>query len=84
MKEQDEWTGDLEHDIYQEIVRVTQPLPVKEQRAIQKALAEMVTKAQDKAFMKGYEYAIEVLENGRIKNNRLDSLDIINNLADMG
>jgi len=51
--------------IYQEIVRVTQPFPVKEQRAIQRALAEIVTKAQDKAFMRGYEYAIEVLENGR-------------------
>ena len=65
MKEQEEWIGNLEHDIYQEIVRVPQPFPVKEQRAIQRALAEIVTKAQDKAFMRGYEYAIEVLENGR-------------------
>ena len=67
MKEQEEWVGNLEHDIYQEIVRVTQPVPVKEQREIQRALAEIVTKAQDKAFMRGYEYAIEVLENGRAK-----------------
>ena len=65
MKEQEEWIGNLEHDMYQEIVRVTQSLPVKEQRAIQKALADMIAKAQDKAFMRGYEYAIEVLENGR-------------------
>ena len=65
MKEQEEWIGNLEHDIYQEIARMTQPFPVKEQRAIQRALAEIVTKAQDKAFMRGYEYAIEVLENGR-------------------
>ena len=67
MKEQEEWIGNLEHDMYQEIVRVTQSLPVKEQRAIQKALADMIAKAQDKAFMRGYEYAIEVLENGRGK-----------------
>ena len=67
MKEQEEWVGNLEHDIYQEIVRVTQPFPVKEQREIQRALAEIVTKAQDKAFMRGYEYAIEVLENGHMK-----------------
>ena len=67
MKEQEEWIGNLEHDMYQEIVRVTQSLPVKEQRAIQKALADMIAKAQDKAFMRGYEYAIEVLENGRMK-----------------
>lgn len=67
MKEQEELVRNLEYDMYQEIVKVTQPFPVKEQRAIQKALAEMVAKAQDKAFMKGYEYAIEVLENGRIK-----------------
>ena len=65
MKEQEEWIENLEHDMYQEIVRVTQSFPVKEQRAIQRALAEIVTKAQDKAFMRGYEYAIEVLENGR-------------------
>ena len=65
MKEQEEWVGNLEHDIYQEIVRVTQPFPVKEQREIQRALVEIVTKAQDKAFMRGYGYAIEVLENGR-------------------
>ena len=65
MKEQEEWIGNLEHDIYQEIVRMTQPFPVKEQRAIPRALAEIVTTAQDKAFMRGYEYAIEVLENGR-------------------
>ena len=65
MKEQEEWIGNLEYDMYQEIVRVTQSLPVKEQRAIQKALADMIAKAQDKAFMRGYEYAIEVLENGR-------------------
>ena len=67
MKEQEEWIGNLEHDMYQEIVRVTQSLPVKEQRAIQKALADMIAKAQDKAFMRGYEYAIEVLENGHMK-----------------
>lgn len=67
MKEQEEWVGNLEHDIYQEIVRMTQTVPVKEQRAIQRALAEIVTKAQDKAFMRGYGYAIEVLENGRAK-----------------
>ena len=67
MKEQEEWIGNLEHDMYQEIVRVTQSFPVKEQWAIQKALAEIVTKAEDKAFMRGYGYAIEVLENGRIK-----------------
>ena len=67
MKKQEEWIGNLEHDIYQEIVRVTQSFPVKEQRAIQKALADMIANAQDKAFMKGYEYAIEVLENGRVK-----------------
>ena len=67
MKEQEEWIGNLEHDIYQEIGRVTQPFPVKEQREIQRALAEIVTKAQDKAFMRGYEYAIEVLENGHMK-----------------
>lgn len=65
MKEQEEWIGNLEHDMYQEIVRVTQSFPVKERRAIQKTLADMIAKAQDKAFMKGYEYAIEVLENGR-------------------
>ena len=46
---------------------MTQPFPVKEQREIQRALAEIVTKAQDKAFMRGYGYAIEVLENGRAK-----------------
>ena len=62
MKEQEEWAGNLEQDIYQEIVRLTQPFPVKEQRTIQKALAEMVGKTQDQAFMRGYEYAIEVLE----------------------
>lgn len=67
MKEQEEWVGNIEYDIYQEIVRVAQPFPVNEQRAIQKALAEMIAKAQDKAFMRGYEYAIEVLENGRMK-----------------
>ena len=67
MKEQEEWVGNLEHDLYQEIVRMTQPFPVKEQRAIQRALAEIGTKAQDKAFMRGYRYAIEVLENGRAK-----------------
>ena len=67
MKEQEEWIGNLEHDMYQEIVRVTQSFPVKEQQAIQKALADMIAKAQDKAFMRGYEYAIEVLENGRGK-----------------
>ena len=67
MKEQEEWIGNLEHDMYQEIVRVTQSFPVKEQRAIQKELAEIIAKAQDKAFMRGYEYAIEVLENGRAK-----------------
>ena len=67
VKEQEEWIGNLEHDMYREIVRETQSFPVKEQRAIQRALAEIVTKAQDKAFMRGYEYAIEVLENGRMK-----------------
>ena len=67
VKEQEEWVGNLEHDMYQEIVRVTQSFPVKEQRAIQKALADMIAKAQDKAFMRGYEYAIEVLENGHMK-----------------
>ena len=67
MKEQEEWIGNLEHDMYQEIVRVTQSLPVKEQRAIQKALADMIAKAQDKAFMRGYEYAIEVLKKERAK-----------------
>ncbi len=67
MKEQEEWIGNLEHDMYLEIVRVTQSFPVKEQRAIQKELADMIAKAQDKAFMRGYEYAIEVLENGRMK-----------------
>ena len=65
MKKQEEWIGNLEHDIYQEIVRVTQSFPGKEQRAIQKELAQIIAKAQDKAFMRGYEYAIEVLENGR-------------------
>jgi len=67
VKEQEEWIGNLEHDMYLEIVRVTQSFPVKEQRAIQKELADMIAKAQDKAFMRGYEYAIEVLENGRMK-----------------
>ena len=67
MKEQEEWIGNLEYDMYQEIVRVTQSFPVKEQREIQKVLAEIIVKAQDKAFMRGYEYAIEVLENGRGK-----------------
>ena len=67
MKEQEEWIGNLEYDMYQEIVGVTQSFPVKEQRAIQKVLAEIIVKAQDKAFMRGYEYAIEVLENGRGK-----------------
>ena len=67
MKEQEEWIGNLEHDMYREIVRVTQSFPVKEQRAIQKGFADMIAKAQDKAFMRGYEYAIEVLENGRAK-----------------
>ena len=67
MKEQEEWIGNLEHDMYREIVRVTQSLPVKEQRAIQKELAQIIAKAQDKAFMRGYEYAIEVLENGHMK-----------------
>lgn len=67
MKRQEEWIGNLEHDMYQEIVRVTQSFPVKEQRVIQKELAEIIAKAQDKAFMRGYEYAIEVLENGRMK-----------------
>lgn len=67
MKEQEEWVGNLEHDMYLEIVRVTQSFPVKEQRTIQKELADMIAKAQDKAFMRGYEYAIEVLENGRMK-----------------
>ena len=52
MKEQEEWIGNLEHDMYQEIVRVTQSFPVKEQRAIHKALADMIAKAQDKAFMR--------------------------------
>ena len=53
--------------MYREIVRVTQSFPVKEQRAIQKELAQIIAKAQDKAFMRGYEYAIEVLENGHMK-----------------
>ena len=67
MKEQEEWIGSLEQDIYQELVSATQRVPVKEQREIQRGIAEMIGKAQDIAFMRGYEYAIEVLENGRIK-----------------
>lgn len=67
MKEWEEWIESMEYDIYQEIVRVTQAFPVEEKRAVQKALAEMISKVQDKAFMKGYAYAIEMLENGRIK-----------------
>lgn len=67
MKEQEEWIGNLERDVYQEIVRVMQHFPIKEQQKIQKVLADTIGKAQDKAFMEGYEYAIEVLENGRIK-----------------
>ena len=55
MKEQEEWIGSLEQDIYQELVSATQRFPVKEQREIQRGIAEMIGKAQDIAFMRGYE-----------------------------
>lgn len=50
-----------------EIDKIVKCVPRKKQRFLKKLIREAINKAQDDGFMMGYEYALRLLEESRIK-----------------
>lgn len=50
-----------------EIDKIVKSVPKQKQRFLEKLIREAINKAQDDGFMKGYEYAVRLLEESRVK-----------------
>lgn len=56
----------------QEMERLMKFVPEEEMKTFQTCIAGMIERVQDNAFMDGYEYAIKILQESKIRDKGVE------------